>query len=95
MEVTDNPGLIEDVNQYSQTKEYMVNNVSQGNINYVNYFNYNVEGETFENPSRVAVLTIIPPTGFDTTKIILYSVIVIISGIIISMGIIIIKKKIL
>ena len=95
MEVTDNPGLIEDVNQYSQSKEYMVNKVSQGNINYVNYFNYNVEGETFENPSRVAVLTIIPPTGFDTTKIILYSVIVIISGIIISMGIIIIKKKIL
>jgi len=70
----------------------LIENVNMHNDSqYTNYFNY----EIFNNPSRINVLTIIPPTGADMISILIYGIVTIIASIIITIGIIVIKKKVL
>lgn len=87
IEVTNKPNLIERMT--FKREDYMYNN----------YFTYKVTKEniskTFENPADENYLTITPPTGSDKITPIIYIITTVISGIIITIGIIVIKKKVL
>lgn len=79
--VTKNPPLVENINYHS---------VSETNAKYINYFK-----STKTNLSNENYLTITPPTGADKMTIIIYIAIAAVAGIIITIGIIVIKKKVL
>lgn len=85
MKVTGKSLLVENVNVYNEKRE---------GIPYSNYFKYNKDGKNFINYSKNS-LTIVPPTGADMISIVIYSIATIISSIIIIIGIIVIKKKVL
>ena len=82
MHMTDEPKLIENVNKHLESQ-------------YKNYFTYEVYGVDFVNPSGNNSLTIIPPTGADLMTTMIYITAIAIAGIIITIGIIVIKKKVL
>ena len=82
IKVTDEPKLVENVNIHKSRQ-------------YTNYFNYEESDVYFGNPSEISYLTITPPTGSDMMTAMIYIVVASIAGIIITIGIIVIKKKVI
>ena len=95
--VTDNPRLVEDLNIHGTTENKTVNTMepSTKDVKYTNYFDYSKSGVTFANLSEVNSLTVVPPTGYDMLTPIIYIMVIIIAGIIITISIIVIKKKVI
>lgn len=75
------PSLVEDLDKHKEDAEY------------TNYFKYEHEGTDCGNPSEEVYLTVIPPTGIG--KVVEYILIAVLSGVVITLGIIFIKKKVL
>lgn len=98
--VTIGSDLTEKVEQYPKTNSSVSKEcVENFEVPYESYFKYTMEkvGNTVEtvkdNPADIVDLTIIPPTGIG--KIAEYIIIAMVSGVVITIGIIFIKKKVL
>ena len=89
LEVTGKPDLIETINVTTDENNGDDQNLIEllKNRYFTNIY--------YPNPTNDVYTTVTPPTGVDTLTIVVYMVTVIISGIVIIVGVIVIKRKVL